>query len=380
MSSFRTNAVPITMRRGKQATTAPPLPHTVAPPLLAAQMRTSQDKLLKAIIGKQRKIAPALPIKRRIQKFKRMVPIKPTKHSKKHIPSEKEFKKREPRVIPLESVQRELKTVPSLRTDSRPLEQSVQKRGLNRPNDERPVPPPLPKAVPKKDKSLVSNTLSTKDQVIASKDDCSAMMNSSKDSGRKPSSFREIFESIPFEPPRRVVPPPYPCWVDGQLQSGCIERVELKPVAKSSPPRDVRPGRVSPDWERYYPENDFTNWGGGNLDQVVMGQPPCFLKSEPADELLDHTYHSRRLMSDSRSYHHYDPHSFDYYDFAPPPQRYHFGRSSWEYGESSREFKYAPVEHSSPPRDVRPGRVSPDWERYYPENDFTNWGGGNLDQ
>ncbi|KAK5983084.1 hypothetical protein GCK32_005403 [Trichostrongylus colubriformis] len=271
-------------------------------------MKTAEEEeRLRTIVAEQRKIAPALPIKKRLPKFKRTLSVKQIKRIKKPVIIGRNLKKIEPRIIPLESGRRKPSVMSSSSTNPKPstTPQHDHKPLPKRPSEKRPVPPPLPKAE------------------------------------KKPSSFREIFAAIPFEPPRRVVPPPYPCWVDGHLRGGCVEVVEFKPTTKSPPPRDEPSGRVSPGWERYYPEHDVTGWDNGSFDQVIVGQLPSITKSEPIDELRDHTYH--RLTQGSRSLQHYDPHLYDHYNYLSY-QNHRFERPSWACGESVRESKYVPYE------------------------------------
>ncbi|XGW14875.1 hypothetical protein V3C99_000840 [Haemonchus contortus] len=323
-------------------------------------METSQDERLKEIIKKKKKVAAGLAIKHRWLKSKRLMSVKQIKSlcnkkkSKKidshhassvpHEPTEKpilkkEVKKSEPRVIPLEPVQEGQKSVRPLSMKPKSSQQ-LQKPASSRPLEMRPVPPPLPKIVPKKEVPKASD-------ITAPKKESSVLTKPSNNLTKKPKDFRELFASIPFEPPRRVVPPPYPCWVDGRFQSGCVERVELKPLAKSPPPRDEPSGRASPSWERYYPEGDSTNWVNGSFDEAMNGQQCLHVpKTEPVDELLDHTYH--RLMPDSRNYHQFDVRQQDYYDYDPYLQNYQYERSTaLEYARGLRyvpsQQQYAPV-------------------------------------
>uniref|UniRef100_A0A7I4Z6V6 Cyclin-dependent kinases regulatory subunit n=1 Tax=Haemonchus contortus TaxID=6289 RepID=A0A7I4Z6V6_HAECO len=209
-------------------------------------MGTSQDERLKEIIKKKKKVAAGLAIKHRWLKSKRLMSVKQIKSlcnkkkSKKidlhhassvpHEPTEKpilkkEVEKSEPRVIPLEPVQEGQKSVRPLSMKPKSSQQ-LQKPASSRPFEMRPVPPPLPKLVPKKEVPKASD-------ITAPKKESSVLTKPSTSLTKKPKDFRELFASIPFEPPRRVVPPPYPCWVDGRFQSGCVERVELKPLAKA---------------------------------------------------------------------------------------------------------------------------------------------------
>lgn len=178
-------------------------------------------------------------------------------------------------------------------------------------------------------------------------------------SERKPTNFRELLKPEDFSSPRRVVPPPYPEWVNGNLVSGCVELGGTKPSKKMCKREMHSPEKVSHDWDRYYPEGDLRKWDTDSFDQLVVDEP-C----TPGP--LEDSY-GRPLSAARYSYadHYYGYHGYGAYVPAAGVRDQQF----LDYGEGlrgrSRQFPsfyhYAPLADSPRCPPMPPQRP---WEEY----------------
>ncbi|WKY11870.1 hypothetical protein Q1695_003442 [Nippostrongylus brasiliensis] len=195
----------------------------------------------------------------------------------------------------------------------KPLAKESPKVEKKRPSSEkRPVPPPLPKVAKKNNVPAVST-----------KQNAPPVPSTEELRKRKPADFQELLAAVAvdFSAPRRIVPPPYPRMVNGKLVSGCVEIPAPKRQRKVSPKREAHPAdKTTPDWERYYLQDDYGNWYTG-LDEFVGDS-----MQQPKEEFIDDY---RQSIPNQR--YRYDFHDHSYYNYdsyppvnpAPPEYPYH---------------------------------------------------------